>query len=367
MKNDIKTVLALTRAFTKRYFRDKTALFFTFVFPLVFLMVFGTIFGKSSGPSFDVALMNHATSDFSKQFVETTKKGDIFKVTEVSDFDKAKEALGRGEYDAIIELPENFGNSTSAGIPSGNVVVYADKGDTQLSATLSAVLQGTLDGINNQLVKVEKPFTYELKPIKTSNLSSFDYTFAGLLGFSLLSLGIFSMSEGFTGDKKAGALRRMQVAPIRAWQLIVATAINRILIGMISVVLMYLVAIVVFDFNMRGDYASFALFTVTSITCLFGFGMAVAGWAKDGNQAAPLSNLVSFPMMFLSGVFFPRFLMPEWLQSVTAYVPLTPVVDGFRMILTEGKAIFEVGPQLGVIGLWTVVIYLVAFKVFRWE
>jgi ABC-type Na+ efflux pump permease subunit len=49
MKNDIKTVLALTRAFTKRYFRDKTALFFTFVFPLVFLMVFGTIFGKSSG------------------------------------------------------------------------------------------------------------------------------------------------------------------------------------------------------------------------------------------------------------------------------------------------------------------------------
>jgi len=367
MKNDLKTVWALTKAFTKRYFRDKTALFFTFVFPLVFLMVFGTIFGKSSGPSFDVALINNATSDFSKQFVDSTKKGDIFKITEVTDFEKAKEDLGRGEYDAIIELPKSFGNINTANLPSGNVIVYADSGDTQLSATLSAVLQGTLDSINNQLVKIDKPFTYELKPIQTNNLSAFDYTFAGLLGFSLLSLGIFSMSEGFTGDKKAGALRRMQVAPIRAWQLIVATAINRIIIGIISVILMYVVAIVVFDFNMRGDYVSFALFTIASITCLFGFGMAVAGWAKDGNQAAPLSNLVSFPMMFLSGVFFPRFLMPEWLQSVTTYVPLTPVVDGFRMILTEGRTIFEVGAQLGVIGVWTLIIYLVAFKVFRWE
>ena len=367
MKNDLKTVWALTRAFTKRYFRDKTALFFTFVFPLVFLMVFGTIFGKSSGPSFDIALINNATSDFSKQFVDSAKKGDIFKITEVNDFAKAKEALGRGEHDAIIELPKNFGDVNTAGLPSGNVIVFADSGDTQLSATLSAVLQGTLDGINNQLVKIDKPFTYELKPIQTNNLSAFDYTFAGLLGFSLLSLGIFSMSEGFTGDKKAGALRRMQVAPIRAWQLIVATAINRIFIGIISVILMYIVAIVVFDFNMRGDYISFALFTVASITCLFGFGMAVAGWAKDGNQAAPLSNLVSFPMMFLSGVFFPRFLMPEWLQSVTTYVPLTPVVDGFRMILTEGKTLLQVGPQLLVIGLWTLVIYIIAFKVFRWE
>jgi ABC-2 type transport system permease protein len=367
MKNDLRTVWALTRAFTKRYFRDKTALFFTFVFPLVFLMVFGTIFGKDSGPTFDIALINKSKTDFSSQFVSGLKKGDVFKITDTQDFAASKEALGRGEYDAIIELPETFGVINDKNLPTGNVVVYADQGDAQLSATLAVVLQGTLDGINNQLITIEKPFTYELKPIQTSNLTSFDYTFAGLLGFSLLSLGIFSMSEGFTGDKKAGALRRMQVAPIRSWQLIVATAINRILIGIISVVLMYIVALVMFDFNMRGDYISFALFTVASITCLFGFGMAVAGWAKDGNQAAPLSNLVSFPMMFLSGVFFPRFLMPEWLQSLTAYVPLTPVVDGFRMILTEGKTILEVGPQLAVIGLWTLIIYVVAFKVFRWE
>lgn len=100
---------------------------------------------------------------------------------------------------------------------------------------------------------------------------------------------------------------------------------------------------------------------------MFGFGMAIAGWAKDSNQAAPISNLVSFPMMFLSGVFFPVFLMPDVLQRVTAFIPLTPIIDGLRLILTEEKTILDLGPQLAVIGAWTLIIYFVAFKVFRWE
>ena len=175
------------------------------------------------------------------------------------------------------------------------------------------------------------------------------------------------MSEGFTGDKKNGSLRRLRVAPIRPWQIISATALNRIFVGIVTVALMFVVAVVVFDFNMRGDYISFLLFTIISTICLFGFGMAIAGWAKDSNQAAPLSNLVSFPMMFLSGVFFPVFLMPDWLQKVTQFIPLTPVVEGLRRITTEGQTILELGPQLAVIAAWTVVIYVIAFKTFRWE
>ena len=130
---------------------------------------------------------------------------------------------------------------------------------------------------------------------------------------------------------------------------------------------MFIVALVIFDFNMRGDYISLVLFTIVSTICLFGFGMAIAGWAKDANQAAPLSNLISFPMMFLSGVFFPVFLMPELLQKVTFFIPLTPVVDGLRLIMTEGYTILELGPQLAVIAGWTVIIYVIAFRVFRWE
>jgi len=89
--------------------------------------------------------------------------------------------------------------------------------------------------------------------------------------------------------------------------------------------------------------------------------------AKNERQAAPLANMIVFPMMFLSGTFFPRFLMPEWLQHVTNFLPLTPVIDGIRLIATEGKGVMEILLQLGMIGGWLIVAYVIAFRVFRWE
>jgi ABC-2 type transport system permease protein len=72
-------------------------------------------------------------------------------------------------------------------------------------------------------------------------------------------------------------------------------------------------------------------------------------------------------MMFLSGVFFPRFLMPTWLQGITNYLPMSPVVDGARALITEGKHLTDIGPQLLIMAVWMVIIYIIAFRVFRWE
>ena len=71
--------------------------------------------------------------------------------------------------------------------------------------------------------------------------------------------------------------------------------------------------------------------------------------------------------MFLSGVFFPVFLMPEWLQDIVKWLPLTPIVDGIRLIITENASLASLLPELGLIAVWIVGIYALAFKVFRWE
>lgn len=367
MIRQLRTTYSLSKFFTIRYFRDKVALFFTFVFPVMFLVIFGFIFGGETTPSFNVALINQSDSQFSKTFVEQSSKSEVFDISETSDFEAAKQDIERGEKDAIIVLPTNFGELNDQKQPTGTITAYYDKNDEQLGATLTSVLQGTVDGINSQIVQTTDPIKLETESLQTANLSRFDYLISGIIGFSLMSLGVFSMSEGFTGDKKNGSLRRMEVAPISSWHIVLATAFNRIIVGIVSVSALFIIAVLVFDFNMRGDYLSFFAMTVISTFCMFGFGMAIAGWAKDGNQAAPLANLVTFPMMFLSGVFFPVFLMPVWLQSISAFLPLTPIIDGFRMILTEGKTIFDIGAQLAVIAVWTVIIYVVSFKVFRWE
>lgn len=130
---------------------------------------------------------------------------------------------------------------------------------------------------------------------------------------------------------------------------------------------MFVVAITVFHLEIVGNILLLAVFIVIAMLEILGIGLALGGWARNERQAAPLSNIVTFPMMFLSGTFFPRFLMPEWLQGVSSFLPLTPVIDGIRYIVNEGYTITQLGPQLGLMLAWMVVIYFIAFRVFRWE
>lgn len=367
MKNYLRAIWILATKLIRRFFRDRIALFLTFFFPLIFLFVFGGIFNDDGRPSFDVALINNSQTEFAKNFIKGAEEDELFAITRVDNFEEAKLKLGRGEFDAILELSPNFGKLNSRRHPSGTIISYYDRGDQQLAGSLNAVLQSVLDGINQQFVQIEAPLKLESRALETVNLSQFDYTFSGLLGFSILSLAIFGMANGFPSDKKTGVLRRLRATPLRASQLILATALQYLLIGVLSVAMMMVIGILVFDFQMRGDYLNFTLFGVLSILLMFGFGLAIGGWAKNENQAAPLSNLVAFPMMFLSGVFFPVFLMPEWLQKITTFIPLTPVVEGLRLIMTEGKTLLDLGPQLAVIAVWLILIYVLAIRLFRWE
>lgn len=368
MKRYIQTILTLTGNLIRRFFRDKTALFFTFLFPLLFLFVFGSLNKDTGGVDFNVALINHSNTKFAQEFEKQAKDGKVLKVKDdVKSLDDAKERMGRGELDSIVELPANFGKVDAKGIPRGDVVVYYEQANPQTGQTLASILQQQLDGVNKKLTGHVDPFAVQQKPTKTANLSNFDYVFSGLIGFSILSLGIFGMANGFPADKKAGILRRLRASPLHSSQLIIATALNYLLIGVISIALMMAVGMAVFDFQMRGSYFVFSIFTLLSIIVMFGFGLAIGGWAKNENQSAPLSNLVAFPLMFLSGTFFPRFLMPDWLEKITAYLPLTPIVDGMRYIMTEGKGLTQLGTELLIMVVWTIVIYAIAIKVFRWE
>jgi ABC-2 type transport system permease protein len=138
-------------------------------------------------------------------------------------------------------------------------------------------------------------------------------------------------------------------------------------VGMLSLGLMYAVAMMLFDLHIAGNLLELLIFLVFSLLVILGIGLAIGGWAKNERQAAPLANIVVFPMMFLSGTFFPRYGLPVWLQNLTDFFPLTPVIDGARLITTEGLHLTQIGAQLGIMAFWLIVVYAVAFRVFRWE
>jgi ABC-2 type transport system permease protein len=366
---------------TKRLFRDKVAIFFVFVFPLIFLIIFGSIFNGDGNVSFRVAVLNEANNEFANQFVENVfpseeaKKQDaekaksVFEVDdEVTSLDQAKEKMNRGQLEATIVLPEGFGEVKEGNpYPSGEVLIVYDKSSESAGQTISSVMDGILKDVNQGLVPTVTPFTVRTESTASEGLTQFDYTFSGILGFTLLSLGIFGPTTVFPRLKQRGVLKRYHSTTLKVWQYFTGNVISNAFIGLLAVVLMFVAALLFFDLNMRGSYVNLFIVVVIGVTMLFGIGLAIGGWAKNENQAAPLAQLVTLPMMFLSGVFFPTFLMPEILQNITKYIPLTPVIDSVRLIITENASLIDLGPQLAVMAGWIVIVYLIAFRVFRWE
>jgi len=364
------TVRTFVRINTRRFFRDRTAIFFTIGFPLIFLFVFGSLNSGSSGTvSFNVALINQSSSQFAKDFVRQTEDSDVLKVnTDITTVDVAKEKMSRSELDAAIVLPEDFGRiGKGQRLPSGQVKVLYTQNNQQSGAALTSILESQFTAVNDSLVETVTPFTVKGEELNENSLSAFDYTFAGLLGFAIIGMGIFGPINVFPELKKMGILRRLSTTPLRVWQYFVSTMVGQAIIGLVSLAIMFAVAITVFNLHVVGNWLELALFLVVSIMMILGIGLALGGWAKNERQVAPLANIVVFPMMFLSGTFFPRFLMPQWLQHVSDFLPLTPVIDGIRLITTEGMHLVQILPQVGLILGWMVIIYVIAFRVFRWE
>lgn len=361
-------VLTFARIDIKRLFRDKVAIFFVFIFPLIFLLIFGSIFGNNDDVSFRVALINQSNTEFSKNFAGQASEDKAFDIDkEVTTIDQAKEKMNRGQLDATIVLPEDFGEIENQKYPSGEAKILYDQNNESAGQTLSSIMQGIFKEINQGFVNTPEPFTVKAESTATKGLSPFDYVFSGLLGFTLLSLGIFGPTTVFPRLKQRGVLRRYKTTPIKVWQYFTGNVLSTASIGLLAVAIMFIAAFVVFDLQMRGSYFNLAAVVIIGTILLFGIGLAIGGWAKNENQAAPLAQLVVLPMMFLSGVFFPTFLMPDTLQKITQFIPLTPFVDSARFIITEGKTLLDLGPQLAIMGAWIIVIYFIAFKVFRWE
>lgn len=154
LRKALLPVVVFAKIDIRRLFRDKIAIFFTFLFPLIFLFIFGGIFGQDSDISFNVALIDKADSSFSKDFAKKLKDGDVIKVNkELTTREQADLAMERSQIDAIFVLPKSFGDVQSAQkYPSGNLEIYYSQNNQQAGQTLSSVMQTQFAKINEGIV-----------------------------------------------------------------------------------------------------------------------------------------------------------------------------------------------------------------------
>lgn len=361
-------LLTLTWTQMKRLLREPFVLGFNFALPLILLGVGGS-FVNNADITLRAVVLNQANTPFAHEFeamlTEPITSGILSVRENVASLDEAIALMSRGELESIIELPEGFGDLNEAGYPSGNVIVYYEQSSPQAGQTLASIMQSILDETNIAITGIVPPLGVEQRPTTTANRSALDELYVGLALFSLLSVGVFVLANVLPKDKQLGVLRRFRVTPFRKSQLILGTMLTYSAISMITVTLITAAAVLIFELDIRGNYLLLVAFFLLSAILLTGFGLFVGALAINEDQAAV--GAISLSVILFGTLSLPRRVLPEWLQTMTDYVPLAPIRYGIRSIAVEGFSLVELAPQLAIMGIWIAVIYAISIRVFRWE
>lgn len=367
IKRRMLALHALIIASTKMYFRNTTGVFFSLFIPVILVFVFGFLFQSNDFKS-KITLTNYSNTEISKKFVESLKEVEALEVKEVSE-GEAADLLGRGQADLQVIIPNTFGEPDPAtrNLMPAAVRTYYNEGNPQAGQTTSLILAQIVAGYNAQVTKSPVVLSVKSEGVKTNNLSQIDFFLPGVIAMSIMQLGIFAVAFAFVAYKTTGQLRRIQATPTRPMYFVVAQGASRLMVSVMQVLLLLALGMWIFDAHLIGSLWSFLLVAALGSIVFLGIGFAVAGWARDENQATPVAQLIQFPMLFLSGVFFPREGLPQWLESITNILPLTFLVDALRKIATEGASLLSVRSELLGLVIWGIVIYIIAALVFRWE
>lgn len=363
----------LTVASLKMYFRNRQAIFWALFFPMLIMLIFGLLnFDQFSPPN--VGFVDNSANQSSTAFRNAIDNGD----DPLLDLDVGNEAdlreeLRTGDIDALIILPENFGSTD--GTSSVRLVFDSRKPSEQ--GITQTVVNEVLDSLFLEIAqvpneyKVESLFVVESDVVEGEGEGFRGFLVPGVAAMAIMQAGIFGVVFTLIRFKTGGVLRRLQATPIGPSHFLVGQMTTRLIVTVLQTYVLLVAGIIALGVSV-GDGSIMNWVDVT-ILAIFGgalftvLGLAISGWAKTEDVAAPVANIVTLPMMFLSGVFFPVNALPDWLASVSKFFPLTYLADGFREITVNGASITTLGPELLGLGIWTAISFAVATRVFRWE
>jgi ABC-2 type transport system permease protein len=194
-----------------------------------------------------------------------------------------------------------------------------------------------------------------------------DWLVSGLLGMNMMFSALFGVGYAIVRYRKNGVLKRLKATPLKAVEFLAAQIASRMVLIMAVFAIVYHGSDFFLHSERLGSLASlYLIFTLGGI-CLVSLGLLVAARATSEELAGGLLNLLSWPMMFLSGVWFSLEGAPHPLRLFADVFPLTHMIDAARAVMTEGATLSQVSGHLAVLAAMTAVFLTIGAWSFRWE
>ena len=353
--------ISLTVASLKMFFRNRQALFFNLFIPFFMMVIFG-ILDLGSFSEIELGVVDEARNNTSEDFIDQLKRTDVLEMTFGSRQAQITE-LEDGKLDFLVVIPEGFGLSDGPSKVEGLFNARRPQ-ESQIAAT---TLSTVLDDLTFKTIGASRLFELESKEVKSRRFEYVDFLVPGIIAMSIMQMGIFNVIFVMVSYRQHGVLRRLQAAPIHPGHFLTGQVITRLIMSVLQTLILLAGGVLIFGFDLQGSFATLVLLAIIGGALFISMGYAISGWAKTEESAAPIANLVTLPMLFLSGVFFSRDNLPGLLQDITDFFPLTYLADAIREVTTEGVGLVQIWGDLLGLAVWLAVSILVATRIFRWE
>ena len=348
----------------KQFFRDRTAVFFTFAFPILFIFVFGVVFSGGEDVSYNIGLVNNDNSAHGQEISQVLKEIPIFEVSE-GELNSKLEELKDGDLNAVVVIPADIEGTIAAG-GAVTITVYHDPSQTALAQIVLPVLRESINEINRQLTQHPVLLTLSEESILSHNLRFIDYMVPGILAMSIMFAGLFGVVPLVEWREKK-ILKRLGSTPLHRSTVIYSQIVFRLGLAALQAAILITIAYFAFNVQVVGSWFMLLGLVLLGTLTFISLGYFVTSRAKTVEGVMPLINLITFPMMFLSGIFFPVEVMPNFLRPVLEALPLTYLGDGLRQIMVDATPLHSLTTDIVVLGGWLIVCMVLAIRFFRWE
>jgi ABC-2 type transport system permease protein len=373
-------------------FRNRLGLVLLVVMPLFMMVMVGFIYPSNgnSVSNLPVALVNEdagygnstiASQTFIMGLQQINNRTGMMVLSTASSMGDIKDRIQRGDIDGGIVIPNNFTASILSG-EQGTLIIVTDQSNPQISATIQAVLSGVFDQMGTMLARqnvqvlnpavnasnslaIVKPYNVTTEGVVSGNPSYFDFIAPGIMAMTVMMSVMTGLPVAISQEKEIGTMDGMMVAPINRLSIILGKTLGQTARGLIQGVIILALAVGLFGVTIHGSILLVFGLLLLGVFSFVGLGVVITSFAKDQETATMLMMTLMFPMMFLSGVFFPIQQMPWYMQDISKVLPLTYASQALRKVMVLGAGIPAISTELIVLIVFGAIMTAIAVPVFR--
>lgn len=358
-------IFALFVANLKMILRNRIALFWALIFPLIFLVIFG-LFRFDTPQTFKLAVVDHAQDPLSQELTKDLGSVEAFKVNQSLEEDAARQSLKDGKVDFVLVLPAGMAATSAQGRQVPITLLY-DESRFQTNQVVIGVVQRFLDRANLAIQHAQPVLELRSEGVAARRHRYFDFLLPGFIGMGIMTYSVIGMASVISLYRQQKIFRRILATPLKVRDFFAAQILAYLALSLVQAVIILVAGIVLFNARVYGNLGYMFVLVLLGNVIFLNLGFVVGSFSQTVQAASGLGNIVTMPMMFFSGVFFPTENLPSVLAAVVRYLPLTPMLEALRGVLLDGNSVWSYPRALAILAAWIAGTSFLAVRTFRFD